>query len=99
MYASVVETTMAADKRDEALAVAADLMDQLSAKVEGMQSYVVLDLGGNKSMSVLLYDTKENFEAATEASQEILSKLGPYLVDAKGRIGCDVVLSKRYVTD
>ena len=99
MHASVIETTFKAENRDEAIALTSELVDELSTRVEGLRGFVLLDRGDNRSTAMVLYESKEQWEAAAPVAQEILGKLGPFMADMPERTGCDVILAKRYIID
>ena len=99
MHASVIEVTFKAGSQDEATALTEKLVDQLSGRVEGLRSFLVLDRGDNKSTAIALYESKENWEAAAPVAQEVLGQLAPFMAGMPERIGCEVTLAKRYVTD
>ena len=99
MHASVIEGKFIAEKRDEAVAVMEELVDELSSKVEGLRAIIVLDRGDDVGTTVALYETKENFEAAAPVAREILGKLAPYFAEMPERSGCEVLFSKRFATD
>lgn len=99
MYATVIEIDMKPDSKDEAIEKSGELMDEFSSKVEGIRGFMLLDRGDNKATAIVVYESKENWEAATSASAEILGQLAPYMAGVPERTGCEVMLAKRFATD
>ena len=99
MYATVIDASFKPESRDEVISMMDGLMDDLNSKVAGLRGYFVLDRGDNNSTAVVLYETKEHWEAAASAGAEILGKLGPYMAAMPERSGCEVMAIKRFATD
>lgn len=99
MHASVIEGKFKPGTRDEALAKVDGLVDELSSKVEGLRAFIILDRGDDRSTTIALYETKENWEAAAPVAADILGQMGPYFAEMPERTGCEVMLAKRFVTD
>lgn len=99
MYASIIDATFKEEDKDEAIALAGQLVDELSSRVEGLRGFMILDRGAGKSTAIAVYDSEANWAAAAPVAQEILGKLGPYMSAMPERTGSEVLLGKRYATD
>ena len=96
MYATVMDIQFKPGNQDEAIALTIDLVKELADRVQGLQSFIALDRGDDKSTAIVVYDTKENWEAAAPAAQEILGRIGGFLSAMPERTGCEVPIAMNF---
>ena len=97
MYATVLDFAFKPESRDEAIALIDKIMDEIGGQVEGLRGFVAVDRGDNRGTAIVIYESKEHWEAAASVSAEVLGQLAPHFSEMPERQGCEVTNAKRFV--
>ena len=95
MYASIVETQAKPGKTEELVAAVKAALPELG-QIAGIKHLVTLDLGNDKGLSIVVYESQAAQEAATPIAQEILGRWADLYAATPTRQGGEVLINESF---
>ncbi len=95
MYASIVETQAKPGKTEELVAAVKAALPKLG-QVAGIKQLITLDMGDDKGLSVVVYESEADREAAQPIAQEILGRWADLYAAMPNRQGAEVLINELF---
>jgi hypothetical protein len=93
MFASVIEFQMLPGKMEDAAEFAGSLRSQLE-QLDGLKQFITIDRGNDKALTLVIYESQAQWEAAGPKAQEILGKMAELVAAPPNREGCEVTVNE-----
>ncbi len=95
MYASVVEIQTKPGKTEELVAAIKAALPELG-QITGLKQFITLDMGNDKGLSIVVYESQAAQEAATPKAQEILGRWADLYASPPNRQGAEVRINESF---
>ena len=95
MYASVIELHFKPNLMQEALNYAASLRPTMK-QIDGLNQMLSIDRGDDRATVIVVYDSKEQRDAAAEKAQEVLAGMAQYLDQPPERHGHKITINEQF---
>ena len=95
MYASIVETHAKPGKTEDLIAAVTAALPELG-QVAGIKQLITLDMGDDKGLSVVVYESEADREAAQPIAQEILGRWADLYAAMPKRQGGEVLINESF---
>ena len=92
MFSTVINIKFKPGKIDEAVELSRSAVSKLEG-VPGIIEYTVINTGDDSAAVFVIYDSKDDWEAAAPKAQEILGGFADLVAAAPERAGGDVVVN------
>ncbi len=95
MYASIVEIQAKPGKTEDLVAAVKAALPELG-QVAGIKQLITLDMGNDKGLSVVVYESQADREAAQPIAQEILGRWAHLYAAMPNRQGAEVLINESF---
>ncbi len=95
MYASIVEIQAKPGKTEDLVAAVKAVLPELG-QITGLKQFITLDMGNDKGLSIAVYESQADREAATPKVQEILGRWADLYAATPNRQGAEVRINESF---
>lgn len=95
MYSSIVETQAKPGKTEDLVAAVKAALPEFG-QIAGIKHLVTIDLGNDKGLSIVVYESQAAQEAATPKAQEILGRWADLYAAMPKRQGGEVLINESF---
>ena len=93
MYASIIELHFKPNVMQEALCYAVSLRPMLE-KIDGLNQMLSIDRGDDKATVIVVYDSKDQRDAAAGQAQEVLASMAQFVAEPPERQGYKISINE-----
>ncbi len=95
MFTSVIEFQILPGKMEEAIEFAGSLGSELE-QIDGLKQFITIDRGNDRALSLVIYESQAQWEAAGPRAQEILGRMAGLVAAPPNREGCEVPVNQTF---
>jgi len=95
MYASIIELKFKPNLMQEALNYAASLRPTME-QIDGLNQMLSIDRDDDKATVIVVYDSKQQRDAAAGKAQEVLAAMAQFLDQPPERHGHEITINEKF---